>query len=121
MGVIKNNNIIIIEDDPSTIYLLRRFVESSHCRAIVATRGETAVTLAEKESPIMIIIGVQLAEIDGCRVLHNLRQNMWTQHIPVILVSNSAEIKCNTTEGVIGHLTIPLLYQNFRTLMTPFL
>ena len=121
MEAAKENTVIIVEDDPSMIYLLRRFVESSRCRAVVTTQGETAVSLVEQESPIMIIIDVQLADIDGCRVLYNLRQNMWTQHIPVILVSNSAERKCNTTEGVVGYLTIPLLYQHFRTLMMPFL
>lgn len=121
MGVKKNNTIIIVEDDPSMLYVLRRFVESSRCRALVTTQGKTAVSLAEQEAPIMIIIGVQLAEIDGCSVLQNLRQNTWTQHIPVILVSNSVDEKCYTAEGVIGYLTVPLLYQNFLTLMTPFL
>ncbi len=109
--------IIIIEDNPELIYLLRRFVENSGYRAVVTTQGETAVSLAQQETPLMIMIESQLAELNGCQALEALHQNVSTQDIPIVLYSNSSEKRCHSNQGVIGYLQQPLLYQDFMILL----
>ena len=60
---------------------------------MTATDGQTALKLAEKHQPDLILLDVMLPDVNGLEVVHRLRQNRQTMTIPVIAVTALARVE----------------------------
>src|SRR5947209_1173703 len=80
----KNPCIVIADDDPKMIRLLRRNLEQAGYHVAAATDGPSALSLVESEDPDLMVLDVVMPGMDGCEVLARLREFTW---IPVIILS----------------------------------
>src|SRR5581483_945966 len=80
----KGQCIVIADDDPKMIRLLRRHLEQSGFRVAAATDGPSALTLVESEEPDLMVLDIGMPGMDGCEVLSRLREFTW---LPVIILS----------------------------------
>jgi CheY-like chemotaxis protein len=79
-----------------------------HMKAIVTSRGASAISLAHDLSPHAITLDINLPDIDGWRVLDRLKDNLSTRHIPVQIITTDEERERGLRFGAIGVLTKPI-------------
>ena len=94
----RHSRLLIVNDDPGIIKLLRTSFRDIDYEPIVAMDGAEALELVQKEMPDLIIMDIELPRIDGIEVCRQLR--VWSQ-VPVIMLSGDAttetKVKCLDT------------------------
>ncbi len=82
-------NILVVDDDPGTLDLHARIVQSHSVsnRALKARNGKEALDLLQHEIVDLVLLDLQMPEMDGFRVLETMRSMENTRNIPVIVVT----------------------------------
>jgi DNA-binding response OmpR family regulator len=80
----RNKKVLIIDDDPDTVELIKRILRLSDFDVASARNGIDAITIAEKIQPDIVLLDLMMPEIDGRATLKNLRE---ITQAPVIVVS----------------------------------
>jgi two-component system, cell cycle response regulator DivK len=79
--------ILVVEDNPKNLKLLRDVLRFSGYEVIEATSGEDGVRLAASEEPDLILMDLQLPGIDGAEALRRIRAGERTREVPVVAVT----------------------------------
>ncbi len=99
--------ILIVEQDDAVRAQARAALLAAGADVLDADLGRQGVYLAERRQPDAILVGMELVDIDGPRILRELRANPSTRDIPVVfLVPTDALVP--EGEGVAGAITLPL-------------
>ncbi|MFC1715539.1 sigma-54-dependent transcriptional regulator [Candidatus Poribacteria bacterium] len=95
----KQPQILIVDDVPANLKVLRDALEPAGYNILAASNGEAALRIAGSALPDIILLDVMMPPgIDGYEVCHRLKQNEATQHIPVIFITMKDE-KESLVEG----------------------
>ena len=84
--------VLIIEDNPENMYLLRYLLENHSYEVEGVITGPEGIEKAERIVPDLILLDIQLPGMDGYEVARQLRQNPVTKTIPIIAVTSYAMI-----------------------------
>lgn len=77
--------LLIVDDDPGVIKVLRRSLEAEGYQVSVASTGQDAIEIAKREPFDSIILDIVLEDLDGFQVCTRLRQaEVWT---PILLIT----------------------------------
>ena len=79
--------ILVVEDNPKNLKLVRDVLRFSGYEVIEATSGEDGVRLAASEEPDLILMDLQLPGIDGAEALRRIRASERTRVVPVVAVT----------------------------------
>lgn len=79
--------IMVVDDDPDLRQVLSLRLRANNFDTINACDGYSAIALAQKEKPNLIILDLGLPAGDGFSVLKNLQQYPALSTIPVIVLS----------------------------------
>ena len=83
-----NKTILIVEDDENTSSLIALYLEREGFSAVTAGDGETALDLAGKHNPDLVILDLMIPKGDGWEVCRRLRR---TSEVPVIMLTARGE------------------------------
>jgi two-component system, cell cycle response regulator DivK len=86
---VANELILIVEDNPKNLKLVRDTFQVKGYRTIVAGTGEEGVRLARDQQPALVLMDIQLPGISGIEAFRQLRADPTTRAIPVIAVTAS--------------------------------
>lgn len=107
--------LMLIENDPYFIYLLRLYAEQSGFSVISTNSGLNALSLAQRECPQIIVIEWDLPEITGLELLRSLRSESQLQKTPIVLcLWADSRRECDITDREIV-LHKPMQYEDFVT------
>ncbi len=84
-----NELILIVEDNPKNLKLVRDVLQVKGYRTIETETGEEGVRLAQEHRPALILMDIQLPGINGIDALGQLRADLTTRAIPVIAITAS--------------------------------
>ena len=88
-----SKTILIVDDVPDNIRLLKSTLEKGNYLIRAATRGDKALKLAQSEpKPHLILLDIMMPEMDGFEVCRRLKRCPETEHIPVIFISAKEEV-----------------------------
>jgi DNA-binding response OmpR family regulator len=79
--------VLIVEDDPQTVKLIKFVLEKEHYSTICAKDGEEGLRMARERRPDLIILDLMLPEMDGYQVCETLKSDSNTKEIPVIVLT----------------------------------
>ncbi|NTU60063.1 MAG: response regulator [Deltaproteobacteria bacterium] len=79
--------VLLIEDDPSALELMKRMAEADGMDTVTASGGEQGLDLARRERPAVITLDVLMPRVDGWAVLRDLKEDPELRAIPVVVVS----------------------------------
>lgn len=84
--------ILIADDNPDNVELLRKRLGSQGYETAAAFDGEEALQAILQETPDLLILDVMMPKMDGYEVLQRLRQHDDYRNLPVILLTAKKEI-----------------------------
>jgi CheY-like chemotaxis protein len=100
--------LLVIEDDPSTVRLLREFLEPAGYSIVVASSGEAGLARAKQRRPSAVILDVLLPGVDGWEVLRRLKAEEGLRDVPVIIVTVVDERGIGLALGAVDYLVKPV-------------
>jgi CheY-like chemotaxis protein/HAMP domain-containing protein len=102
--------LLIIEDDPTFAATLMKIARKRGYKCLAAGDGKSGLVLAAEQQVTAIILDLRLPDIDGMRVLDQLKHDLTTRHIPVHIItgSDAPDTMLPLRKGAIGYLTKPV-------------
>ncbi|HXU41543.1 MAG TPA: response regulator [Burkholderiales bacterium] len=83
------SRILIVEDDPDLVALVKRWLERDGHRVEHAANGAAALeALRWDPLPHLVLLDVMLPKMDGFEVLQRLRAEPRTKDLPVVMVTS---------------------------------
>lgn len=82
-----NKRLLLIDDDPNLILLVKDYLEFRGYEVVTAGNGREALEVLEQEIPDMIICDVMMPEMDGFAFVQHVREDPRTSWIPVLFLS----------------------------------
>ncbi|MBE9224483.1 response regulator transcription factor [Phormidium sp. LEGE 05292] len=79
--------LLLIDDDPNLILLVKDYLEFRGYEVITAENGRQALEVLENDTPDLIICDVMMPEMDGYTFVKHVRENPQTNWIPVLFLS----------------------------------
>jgi DNA-binding NarL/FixJ family response regulator len=86
-SVKEHKRLLLIDDDPNLILLVKDYLEFRGYEVITAENGREALEVLEQELPDMIICDVMMPEMDGYTFVNQVRQSERTSWIPILFLS----------------------------------
>ncbi|TCS63395.1 phosphate regulon transcriptional regulator PhoB [Varunaivibrio sulfuroxidans] len=83
--------ILIAEDEPAQVEVLRYNLESEGYRVVTAVNGEEALLVVEEEGPDLVLLDWMMPELSGIEVCRRLRERTQTKRLPVIMLTARGE------------------------------
>ena len=82
--------ILIVEDNPTNLRLIRMVLRNKGYSVLEATDGEEALAVAIEGRPDLIVMDIQLPKMNGLEVTRRLRQTPQFRRTPIIALTASA-------------------------------
>ena len=100
--------ILLIEDDPSAVRLLREYLEPSGYTVHAASTGEAGLDLARQLRPAAVILDVLLPGADGWETLRRIKADDTLASLPVIIVTVVDEREVGLALGAADYIVKPI-------------
>jgi DNA-binding response OmpR family regulator len=81
-------SVLIIEDEPELVKVLRSYLEQAGFTVMTAVRGDTGLSAWEHKHPDLVILDLNLPGMDGLDVARAIRRNSNT---PIIMLTARVE------------------------------
>ncbi len=111
MNELNNASILIVDDNPINIDLLRHFLTLDHYKISAVTSGEKALKLVARVKPDLILLDIMMPGIDGYETCRRLKADVETAAIPVIFVTAKTapeDIRLGFSVGASDYITKPV-------------
>jgi len=86
MNVAMNPKLLIVDDEPQIREVLKEFLEDSFSLEF-ATNGREAIDKTNEWKPDVILMDMMMPEMDGVTACKILREQDFTRHIPVLMLT----------------------------------
>ena len=84
--------ILAVDDEPHILKLVAFSLKAGGFEVVEASDGLTAIELAEKEQPDMILLDVMMPVLDGYETCRRLKGNPATADIPVVMLTAKTQL-----------------------------
>lgn len=101
--------LLVVDDERQNRLLLTELFDGQY-RIIQAKNGVQALEKARQHQPDLILLDVLMPEMDGMAVLHELKRDGSTRHIPVIFVTaldSAADEEKGLDLGAVDYISKP--------------
>lgn len=87
----EGTRVLIIDDSPTVIAVLKKFLRSAGCEIYQALDAETGIAQVDAIQPELIFLDIMLPGINGFAALRALRRMPVTRDTPVIMMSGNEQ------------------------------
>ena len=85
--LVRTHYLLAVDDDDDSLLLLTQTLARPYRSLVTAQNGKTALRLAQTLQPSLILLDIVLPDLSGFDVVHQLKQNAATAHIPIVAVT----------------------------------
>jgi DNA-binding response OmpR family regulator len=107
MGLEMNTPILVVDDDPKIVSLVKMYLEREGFRVTTASDGRSALSAIDDAPPQLIVLDLMLPELDGMTVMRRVREH---SAVPVVMLSargSAADRVYGISEGADDYLPKP--------------
>ena len=83
--------VLIVDDSPTEQHVFARALEKHGFDTVVASDGEEAIAKANEVQPQVIIMDVVMPGMNGFQATRQLKRNITTSSIPIVIVSTKGQ------------------------------
>ena len=87
--------ILVVDDEPQIVRLVRAYLEEAGFRVVVAHDGEQALYVARHEKPDLVVLDILMPKMDGLEFTRRIRSE---RNIAIIMLTARVE----ETERIVG-------------------
>jgi len=120
----KRKRILIIEDEPYMVELLKTRLEANNYEVIVAYDGMEGWRKARNEHPDLILLDIMLPGMDGFKICKLLKHDIRYRNVPIIMLTaraNKEDMMMGKEAGADAYIAKPfdskLLIQKIEELL----
>jgi two-component system alkaline phosphatase synthesis response regulator PhoP len=88
-GVVQR--ILVVDDDREIVRLIRAYLEKEHFQVYTAYDGETALHMARRERPHLMLLDLMLPDRDGWDITRAIRSDAALHNMPIIMLTARIE------------------------------
>ncbi|MBL1209588.1 response regulator transcription factor [Geminocystis sp. GBBB08] len=85
--------LLLIDDDPNLILLVKDYLEFNGYQVLTANQGREALKIVEQENFDLVICDVMMPEMDGYTFVQEIRKNPLLEWLPIIFLSAKGHSK----------------------------
>ena len=85
--------LLIVDDDPSSRYLLQSVLAKTGCTIVAAADGTQAVAVASSQAIHLLVTDVIMKGMDGFELARTLRAMPAYSELPVIMLSARSQVQ----------------------------
>lgn len=93
--------ILIVDDDPDTLFTLNEMVQAANCKTHLARNGIECIRMLETITPDLILLDIMMPEMDGFQTLKNIRAN--SKYDDLIVYAVTAKAMSGDKEIILKH------------------
>ncbi len=82
-----NERILLVDDNPTNLQVLLHTLNGQGYKLLIAKNGESALKIARKALPALVLLDIMMPGIDGYEVCRQLKADPETANITVIFLS----------------------------------
>ncbi|MFA6240869.1 MAG: response regulator [Candidatus Hydrogenedentales bacterium] len=108
--------VLVIEDNEQNLYLVSFLLQSSGYAVVQARDGLEGLELANRSTPDLILLDIQLPGMDGHEVARSLRGNPALAAVPIVAVTSYAmagDRELALAAGCTGYIEKPINPETF--------
>jgi len=109
--------ILVVDDRHDLLHLMRRVLEDEQYQVSILQEGRGAYTHVKTELPDLLILDLKLGDISGQDILKELKNDLVTADIPVIVYTAAVLEAEQVTKLIVSD---PGRYQGVRVVQKPF-
>lgn len=112
--------ILVVDDEPNIIEVVRITLEDDRVRVVVAADGEEALAAAQAERPDLILLDVNLPGLSGLEVCRRLRADPQMHETRIVMLTAAAQrddVERGRAAGADEYLTKPFSPVRLLTLV----
>ena len=99
--------LLVIDDEPDVREIVQVSLEYTRSwQVLTAQSGQEGLAIARSHAPDAILLDMDLDDMDGFRILMELRQNPTTAHIPVLFLTANQLVNTKIQELNAAKLSI---------------
>jgi len=82
------NTVLVIEDDPLTLYALENALKRNGYRVLRASTGMEGVELAQRDLPDLIVLDLVMPGMSGFDVAARLQNDISVSNVPILVLTS---------------------------------
>jgi len=91
MSDVNPKTLLLVEDDPDLLEVLRLTFEHEGFKLLLAKTGEEALDKAQRFAPDLVVLDVMLPGLDGIEVCRRLREQPSFRKLPILMLTARSE------------------------------
>lgn len=100
--------ILIVDDEPELVEMLRMRLEASDYEVVSANDGEEGLQKTKSEKPDLVVLDIMMPKKDGYTFVKEMKTDKTTKHIPVIVLTAKTKMQdLFEMEGVKDYVVKP--------------
>lgn len=108
MDEMQTGSVLVVDDDPKILELVRVYLERAGYTVVTAVDGEDALSQIEAHRPNLVVLDVMLPHVDGLVLARHLRDER--DNMPILMMSARGAVSDRITglvEGADDYLAKP--------------
>ncbi len=102
MDEIGNEQILLVDDNPINLQILYKTLQGSGYRLLIAKNGQSALEIARRAKPSLVLLDVMMPDMDGFDVCTQLKADSATAAIAVIFLSALGDSQAKVRGFAVG-------------------
>jgi signal transduction histidine kinase/CheY-like chemotaxis protein len=90
---IKQGSVLIVDDDPDSLYTLNEIVQACECNTLLAKSGAECLKILEQKIPDLILLDIMMPEMDGFQTFNRIKQNAKLSGVPIFAITAKAMLE----------------------------
>ncbi len=107
---IESDRILLVDDSPTNLQMLLQTLNGRGYRLLIAKNGESALRIAAKTKPALVLLDIMMPGMDGYEVCQKLKENPVTASIAIIFLSaldNTRDKVRGFESGAVDYISKP--------------
>lgn len=88
-----NENVLLVEDNQELLSFIQKKLIANNYKVFTAISGDDALRILEEQHIDIVVSDVMMPGIDGIQLLKKIKENLYSSHIPVILLTAKTNIE----------------------------
>jgi two-component system sensor histidine kinase ChiS len=114
-----NPVLLVVDDDPVNIRVLRNYLEAKQCIVKTATDGIEALDIIAKDGSIdLVLLDIMMPVMSGCEVCRRIREDHSHEELPVIMLTaknETADVDAAFESGANDYIVKPFRVRELLT------